>query len=96
MTRNEHIVIRKASAADDNSLDVLSVIDGGAQRLRGQILVAEAGGRIRAAVDASGAAISDPFWPSAGLVSLLRVQAGAVDRRPIRFPRFPVRRPALA
>ena len=96
MTRNEHIVIRSASAADDNSLAVLSVLDGGHTNLKGQILIAEAGGRIRAAVDASGAAVSDPFWPSADLVSMLRVHAGALDTRSIRLPRFPVRRPALA
>lgn len=93
MTRNEHIVIRSAQPADENDLAVLGVIDGGSRMPTGQVLVAEVGGRLRAAVGSNGVAISDPFWPSADLVSMLRVHtqsAPAQDRR-ARF----IRRPAL-
>jgi hypothetical protein len=92
MTRNEHIVIRSAQPTDEQSIAVLGVLDGSRQLPAGHVMVAEVGGRLRAAVGSNGAAISDPFWPSADLVSMLRVHTGsdAADR-PARF----VRRPAL-
>lgn len=96
MARNEHIVIRSASATDETALDVLAVIDGGRQRPAGQILVAEVGGRVRAAIGSNGASIADPFWPSADLVSMLRVHAEALDMDPVRVPRFALRRPVMA
>src|SRR5260221_12165166 len=91
MTHNEHILIRSARTADDQAITVLGVIDGGHAMPEGQVLVAEVGGRIRAAVGSNGAAISDPFWPSADLVSMLRVQS---ESEPVTRPtrRF---RPAL-
>jgi hypothetical protein len=73
MTRNEHIVIRSARAADEQDIAVLGVIDGGRRMPKGHVMVAEVDGRIRAAVGSNGASISDPFWPSADLVSMLRV-----------------------
>ena len=73
MARNEHIVIRSARAADEQDIAVLGVIDGGRRMPKGQVMVAEVDGRIRAAVGSNGASISDPFWPSADLVSMLRV-----------------------
>jgi hypothetical protein len=93
MTRNEHIVIRSARSADEQAIAVLGVIDGGRRMPKGDVTVAEVDGRIRAAVGSNGAAISDPFWPSADLVSMLRVhtETETVDR-PVRF--F-ARRPAL-
>jgi hypothetical protein len=88
MTRNEQILIRSAQPADEQELTVLGVLDGGRRQPNGHVLVAEVGGRLRAAVGSNGAAISDPFWPSADLVSLLRVQAEALsDARPARFGR---------
>ena len=75
MTRNDHIVIRSARTADEQAVAVLGVLDGGHTMPNGHVLVAEVDGRIRAAVGSNGAAISDPFWPSAELVSLLRVHA---------------------
>jgi hypothetical protein len=94
MTRNEHILIRSARNADEQAIAVLGVLDGGKTLPGGQVMVAEVDGRIRAAVGSNGAAISDPFWPSAELVSMLRVQ---VDSEPTmrlvrRFTR-PVLRP---
>jgi hypothetical protein len=93
MTRNEHIVIRSAHAQDEHAIAVLGVLDGGRHLPEGRVMVAEVAGRIRAAVGSNGAAISDPFWPSADLVSLLRVHA---DSEPVSRParRF-ARRPAL-
>jgi hypothetical protein len=91
MTHNEHILIRSARAGDDQAIAVLGVIDGGRAMPEGQVLVAEVGGRIRAAVGSNGASISDPFWPSADLVSMLRVHT---ESEPVTRParRF---RPAL-
>ena len=93
MTRNEHIVIRSARAADEQALAVLGVLDGGRPMPKGHVMVAEVDGRIRAATGSNGAAISDPFWPSADLVSMLRVHTESkLAARPARF--FS-RRPAL-
>jgi hypothetical protein len=89
MTRNEHIVIRSARSADEQAIAVLGVLDGGRRMPTGRVMVAEVDGRIRAATGSNGAAISDPFWPSADLVSMLRVHTAA---RPARF--F-ARRPVL-
>ncbi|MFL5893659.1 MAG: hypothetical protein ACJ76Z_00935 [Thermoleophilaceae bacterium] len=96
MARNQHIVIRDAGPADQQAIAVLAVVDGDRPRPMGRIVVAEAAGRLRAAVGSNGAAISDPFWPSADLVSMLRVRAGAADEHSIRVPRFALRRPVLA
>jgi hypothetical protein len=96
MTRNEHIVIRRATVADDFELATLAVLDGGSEQPEGEILVAEAAGRLRAAVGSNGAAISDPFWPSADLVSMLRVHAGIANGTPRGALRLGLRRPALA
>src|SRR4051794_15579524 len=90
MTRNEQIVIRSARNSDEQAIAVLGVLDGGSHMPKGDVMVAEVGGRLRAAVGSNGAAISDPFWPSSELVSMLRVHTEPV-RRPVR--RFA--RPAL-
>jgi hypothetical protein len=92
MTRNEHIVIRSARTADEQALAVLGVLDGGLHMPNGQVMVAEVDGRIRAAVGSNGAAISDPFWPSAELVDMLRMHTASTPVA--RLARF-VRRPAL-
>jgi hypothetical protein len=88
MTRNEHIVIRSARTADEQAIAVLGVLDGGHQMPQGQVMVAEVDGRLRAAVGSNGVAISDPFWPSADLVSMLRVQTQSETvTRAARFAR---------
>jgi hypothetical protein len=94
MTRNEHIVIRSASPADEQDLAVLGVLDGGHRRPKGRIMVAEVNGRLRAAVGSNGASISDPFWPSAELVSMLRVRSDEPVARHIGLSRI-ARRPVL-
>src|SRR3954451_10865052 len=93
MTRNEQIVIRSARTADEQAIAVLGVLDGGHYMPKGNVTVAEVDGRIRAAVGSNGAAISDPFWPSAELVSMLRVHTDRESAtRTARFVRRPVMR----
>jgi hypothetical protein len=89
MTHNEQIVIRSASSADEQAIAVLGIIDGGRNLPAGHVTLAEVDGRIRAAVGSNGVSISDPFWPSADLVSMLRVQAelSTPAHRPARFAR---------
>ena len=96
MARNDRIVIRSARPADEQDIVVLAVLDGGRQMPKGHVLVAEVDGRIRAAVGSNGAAISDPFWPSAELVSMLRVHAGVANHTPRGALRFDLRRLALS
>jgi hypothetical protein len=93
MARNEHIVIRSARTADEQAIAVLGVLDGGRRMPKGRVLVAEVDGHIRAAVGSNGAAISDPFWPSAELVGMLRVHA--TPESVTRPAGFFARRPAL-
>jgi hypothetical protein len=94
MTRNEHIVIRSARTADEQAIAVLGVLDGGHRMPKGRVMVAEVDGRIRAAVGSNGTSISDPFWPSAELVSMLRVHTEKTPARSARFVRRPVLRMA--
>ena len=93
MTRNENILIRSATHSDERELAVLAVLDGGHAVPTGEVTVAEVDGRLRAAVGSNGSAISDPFWPSAELVSMLRVH-NEIERAG-RTSRFLSRRPAL-
>ena len=92
MARNEHIVIRSARTADEQAIAVLGVLDGGRHMPKGDVMVAEVDGRIRAAVGSNGSAISDPFWPSADLVSMLRVHT---ETEPVSRPVRRFVRPAL-
>jgi hypothetical protein len=90
MTRNEHIVIRSARTADEQDIAVLGVLDGGDHLPEGRVMVAEVDGRLRAAVGSNGVSISDPFWPSAELVGMLRVRTAS---EPVEHPaRFFARR----
>jgi hypothetical protein len=93
MTRNENILIRSANTADEHALAVLAVLDGGKGRPQGDITIAEVDGRMRAAVGSNDVAISDPFWPSAELVSMLRVhhEMQVSRRRPERSRRHALR-----
>jgi hypothetical protein len=74
------LTIRPADLADLAGLDRLAALDS-ASPPTGDVLVAEVGGELWAAVELdSGAAIADPFRPSGELVELLRVHARG-DRR---------------
>jgi hypothetical protein len=87
------LVLRPATSADADDLERLAALDS-ASPLAGDVLVAYAGGELRAALSVdSGRSVSDPFWPSADLVALLHAAAGERPRR--RFRRR-VARPALA
>jgi hypothetical protein len=69
------IVLRGASSADAPVVGRLSLLNG-AGALRGQLVVAEAGGRVLAAAEVqSGRALGDPFVPSEAAVTLLRLRA---------------------
>jgi hypothetical protein len=70
------ITLRTSAAADANELGVLAALDSSTLS-SGQHLVAERDGRIIAAVSLStGAAIADPFLPTAEAVELLRQWRG--------------------
>jgi hypothetical protein len=69
------VTIRRSRAADHEALRRLAQLDS--RRLAGgELLVAEVGGELRAALPLQGgAAIADPFRPTAPLVSLLQLRA---------------------
>ena len=69
------VTIRRSHARDHEALERLAQLDS--RRLAdGQLLVAEVAGELRAALPlAGGAAIADPFRPTAPLVSLLQMRA---------------------
>jgi hypothetical protein len=67
--------IRRASAADTTGIFRLAALDS-ASPPTGELLVAEVGDELWAAVEIdSGAAIADPFRPSGEFVELLRFRA---------------------
>ena len=87
------LVLRPATSADTAELERLAALDS-ARPLQGEVLLAYAGGEVRAALAVeSGRVVADPFWPSAELVELLRAAAGDRPRRRLRRRLV---RPALA
>ena len=87
------LTLRPATSADTADLERLAALDS-ASPLRGEVLVAYAGGELRAALSLeTGRSVADPFWPSAELVDLLRAAAGDRPRRSLRRRLV---RPALA
>ena len=85
------LVIRPARAADTDALAVLAAVDS-ARPLSGDIVVAQAGGRLVAALSThENRAVADPFVPSADAVEILRLHAGAQrtgERVRRRLPRL--------
>jgi hypothetical protein len=78
------LTIRPADLADLAGLDRLAALDSSAPPT-GDVLVAEVGGELWAAVEVdSGAAIADPFRPSGDLVDLLRLHARGERRSSLR------------
>jgi hypothetical protein len=79
-TTDTAIVIRRANDDDALALRRLAQLDG--TRLpEGDMLVAEAGGEIRAALRiADSAYVADPFFPSRPLVGMLDTRAKAIRR----------------
>ena len=69
-TRGERVVLRRAQRQDDVALDRLAALDG-VRRPAGELLLAEVGGEILAAVPVEGGrAIADPFRPTRDLVEV--------------------------
>ena len=86
------LTIRPADPTDLAGLNRLAALDS-ASPPTGEVLVAEVGGELWAAVELdSGTAIADPFRPSGELVELLR--RARSRRAPLRAPR--PRAPAAA
>ena len=87
------ITIRHAYADDELALARLAVLDSAPSVPQQPLLRAEVDGELRAALSlADGAAIADPFFPTADLVQLLRVHAGALKSRRRRRARRPLAR----
>ena len=79
---NSTLTIRRASGSDEIALHELAELDS-ARAPRGEVLVAQVGSELWAAVEVeSGAAVADPFRPSADLVELLRFRAEGVRGEP--------------
>ena len=69
------VLIRAARGSDGSALERLAQLDS-AEVPAGSLLVAEADGRIVAAIASStGEAIADPFLPTADVVALLELRA---------------------
>jgi hypothetical protein len=98
----ETIQIRPARAGDEVALLRLAALDSAAP-LRGDVLVADVGGELLAALSPyDGRAVSDPFRLTADLVELLRTRArlmgipGSENRRRWHSLRRPSPTVALA
>jgi hypothetical protein len=79
-TTDTAIIIRRSREDDAPALRRLAQLDG-ARRPEGDLLVAEAGGEIRAALRiADSAYVADPFYASKELVGLLDVRAKRLRR----------------
>ena len=82
------LAILRSGPGDRAALERLAALDS-APTPSGDVLIAEVSREPRAAIEvATGAAIGDPFRPTAQLVELLAVRAGqlrrgAVSRRPL-------------
>jgi hypothetical protein len=75
------ITIRPASAKDARAIARLALLDG-THLPEGQRVLAEAGGHLLAATDvATGRTVADPFVPSAGVATLLRLRAEQIRPR---------------
>lgn len=82
------LTIRRAGVADSGALVRLAALDS-AKPPAGDSLVAEVGGELWAAVEIeSGAAVADPFRPSADLVELLRFRVSRMRSEESRGRRF--------
>ena len=77
---DQPVTMRVAGPADQAAVARLAALDSQSAPA-GEVVVAEIGGELRAAVALdSGAAIADPFRPTADVVSLLRERAAQVGR----------------
>jgi len=92
------VLIRAARGSDGAALERLAELDS-AEVPAGSLLVAEADGRLVAAIAAStGEAIADPFLPTADVIALLELRAAggrSRGRRTLAGRRSPARRRGL-
>jgi hypothetical protein len=71
----EELTIRLARPGDEPALRRVAALDS-RRAPRGDVLVAEVGGEVRAALSLAGEEpVADPFAPTAALTSLLRLRA---------------------
>jgi len=71
------VLMRAARGSDGDALARLAKLDS-KPAPRGELLVAEVDGAIRAAIQLhDGRVFADPFHPTAGLVALLELRGGA-------------------
>ena len=88
----DSITIRRATADDAPALARLAALDSHPQ-LRGDVLVAEAGGDIWAAAEIDGAwVLADPFRPSGELALMVAQRAGDIRAAAARAARAEQRR----
>lgn len=96
----ETITIRPAYTDDHRALIRLAALDSADAPPAQPLLLAEVDGHLRVALSLrDGAAIADPFFPSAEIVVLLRQHARALEPRPatrLLVSRFARRRGAAA
>ena len=94
-TNAERLVLRRAAAEDGPALARLARLDS-APKPAGDMLVAEVGERIVAAVPFDGGrAIADPFRPTADVVDLLRARAELLAASVRPAPRSRLRLPRV-
>ena len=73
------VLIRAARGSDGAALERLAALDS-AEVPAGSLLVAEADGRVVAAIASStGEAIADPFLPTADVIALLQLRAAGAS-----------------
>jgi len=72
---DDGVTIRSAGNDEWDAIDLLAQLDSAPPPPRDEMLVAEIGGELRAAVAVrDGYAIANPFEPSVGLIELLRAR----------------------
>lgn len=82
------MTIRSAYADDAVAILRLAALDSAPAPREGALLVAEIEGELVAALCLlDGAAIADPFLPTAGIVRLLRARAAQLGERPVATAR---------
>ncbi len=75
------IVIRPGDADDTSAISRLASLDSATSNPPAPLLLAEVDGVLRAALSLQDrSAVADPFFPSAGLVELLRTRAAMLAR----------------
>jgi len=97
VTTAPSVLIRAARGSDGDALERLAALDS-AEVPAGSLLVAEAEGRLVAAIaSATGEAIADPFLPTADVIALLELRAAGASapRARRRLARRRGLRPAL-